>query len=484
MATATFYTTAKRHNSTFIPTGGTDLNVSLKNGCDLLAPTFYLDYASVPTWSMMQFAGRYYFITGITSLRQDYWQIDADVDVLATYKSDIQATTAFILYDATANNDIIDNRLAVNTTETTVINSAQFAPGLLTATGKIALSVVGDNTTSTYIVTNDQLRQILNFNDVSNTMTRQEIYGDVDVDYSQTEALPDGTEIQTYVKIGEWLKTLAHSIRQNTVILMSGNNPLECLRSAIWYPWDIVGDGTPESIKLGVLNTNVTASPVVNKVRGGSVTVNIPWQASDWRRNAPYHHIYLYIPFIGTTQLSVSDLIGKTSLTVGWAMNKLTGELNVQVTTNTGEIIGVYNAQTAVSIPVGVSNVTPRQVANSIIAGAGAIASAAGGHMLGAAAMAAQSISAISPQITCIGGASGGAAIGLEMNVVCYSVFHNTSAEPNTIAPVIGTPTMAHHSLAQKSGYVQTQYASVSGSMTDTERQRINQMLDGGIYIE
>ena len=76
---------------------------------------------------------------------------------------------------------------------------------------------------------------------------------------------------------------------------MSGNNPLECLRSAIWYPWDIVGDGTPESIKLGVLNTQVTASPVVNKGRGGTVTVNIPWQASDWRRNAPYHQIYLYI---------------------------------------------------------------------------------------------------------------------------------------------------------------------------------------------
>jgi len=484
MATATFFTTAKRHNSTLIPTGGTVLNVSLKNGCDLLAPTFYLDYASVPTWSMMQFAGRYYFITGVTSLRQDYWQIDAEVDVLATYKADIQATTAFILYDATPNSDIIDNRLAVNTTETTLINSAQFAPGLLTATGKIALSVVGDNTTSTYIVTNDQLRQILNFNDVTNTMTRQEVYGDVDTDYSQTAALPDGTEIQTYIKIGEWLKTLAHSVRQNTVILMSGNNPLECLRSAIWYPWDIVGDGTPETIKLGVLDTQVTASPVVNKVRGGSVTVNIPWQASDWRRNAPYHQIYLYIPFVGTTQLSVSDLIGKTSLTVGWAMNKLTGELNVQVTTNTGEIIGVYNAQTAVSIPVGVSNVTPRQALNSIIAGAGAIASAAGGHMLGAAALAAQSISAISPQITCIGGASGGAAIGLEMNVICYSVFHNTSAEPNTIAPVIGTPTMAHHSLAQKSGYVQTQDASVSGSMTDTERQRINQLLDGGIYIE
>lgn len=484
MATATFFTTAKRHNSTLIPTGGTVLNVSLKNGCDLLAPTFYLDYASVPTWSMMQFAGRYYFITGITSLRQDYWQIDAEVDVLATYKSDIQATTAFVLYDATANNDIIDSRLAVNTSETTVINRASFAPGLLSGTGKIVLTVVGSNTTNAYIIRNDQLAQILNSADVQNAMSQQNVYGGVDVDYSQTEALPDGTEIETYVKIGEWLKTLAHSIRQNTVILLSGNNPLECIRSAIWYPWDIVGDGLPENIHLGLIDTQVQAASIVSKVRYGSTTINIPWQASDWRRNAPYHQIYLYIPFIGTVQLSASDLVGKTSLTVGWAFNKLTGEMNVQVTTNEGDIVGVYHAQTAVSIPVGVSNISPGQAMNSILSGAGAVAAAVSGNLFGAAALAAQSISAISPQITCIGGASGGAAIGLELDVVCYSVFHNTSAEPNTIASVIGTPTMAHHSLAQKTGYVQTQDASVSGSMTDTERQRINQLLDGGIYIE
>lgn len=71
---------------------------------------------------MMQFAGRYYFITGITSLRQDYWQIDAEVDVLATYKSDIQATTAFILYDAAANSELVDTRLAVQTTKTAAEN--------------------------------------------------------------------------------------------------------------------------------------------------------------------------------------------------------------------------------------------------------------------------------------------------------------------------------------------------------------------------
>lgn len=118
MATATFYTTAKRHNSTLIPSGGTDLSVSLKNGCDLLAPTFYLDYNQVPTWSMMRFAGRYYFITGITSLRQDYWQIDAEVDVLATYKAQIRATRPFVLYADINNTEIIDNRLATKTTAT------------------------------------------------------------------------------------------------------------------------------------------------------------------------------------------------------------------------------------------------------------------------------------------------------------------------------------------------------------------------------
>lgn len=490
MATATFFTTAKRHNSTLIPTGGTVLNVSLKNGCDLLAPTFYLDYASVPSWSMMEFAGRYYFITGVTSLRQDYWQIDAEVDVLATYKADIQATTAFVLYDATANSDIIDSRLAVNT-QASVRSFATFlAPNQLTAAGKYVITVVGDESTQSFIVTDSDIKDIIKSTKIKSAFEGQDAMEQPDIDFSMAEQLPTGTDLETYIKIGEFVKSGVRTARQAAEISFSGDNPLDCIRSAIWYPWDVSGDGASQEIKLGtLLGTGVYARPIINKIIGNVIPVTIPWQANDWRRNSPYHHIYLYIPFVGMIQLSNADIIDVNTIHVGWSLNRLTGEFAVQVMRDYGEegagnIIGVYSADTAAAVPIGSSNISPRQAINALVTGIGAAASVVSGNVFGAAALAAQSIGAISPSISCIGGASGGASYGLDMNIICFTVFHDTSAEPNTIAPVIGTPTMAHHSLAQKTGYVQTQDASVGGSMTDTERQRINQLLDGGIYIE
>lgn len=491
MANATFYKTSKRHNSTLQPSGsGTVIDVQLKNGSDIIAPVFLLSLTSLPDYSMMVFEGRTYFITGISSVRDNLWEISAEVDVLATYKSNILATTAFVLYDSTANNDIIDSRLAVNT-QASVNSFATFiAPNQLTAAGKYVITVVGDESTQSFIVTDTDIKDIIKSTKIKSAFEGPDAMQQPDYDFSQAEQLPDGTDIETYIKIGEFIKSGVRTSRQAAEISFSGDNPLDCIRSAIWYPWDVSGDGALQEIKLGtLLKTGVYARPIINKIIGNVIPVTIPWQANDWRRNSPYHHIYLYIPFIGMIQLSNSDIIDVNTIHVGWSLNRLTGEFAVQVMRDYGEegagnIIGVYSADTAAAVPIGSSNISPRQAINALVSGIGAAASAVSGNVFGAAALAAQSIGAISPSISCIGGASGGASYGLDMNIICFTVFHNTSAEPNTLAPVIGTPTMAHHSLAGKTGYVQTQQFSVSGSMTDTERSRINMLLDGGIYIE
>ena len=114
-----------------------------------------------------------------------------------------------------------------------------------------------------------------------------------------------------------------------------------------------------------------------------------------------------------------------------------------------------------------------------------AVGAAASGNIGLAASMAVSSLTSLSPTITSIGGGSGGAASGLDLRVHCTTVFHDTNVAPNSIAATIGTPTLAQQSLAGKTGYVQTQNASVQGdNMSDAARQEINAMCDGGIYIE
>ena len=44
MASAIFYNAAKKENSTLRPSGGTTIDVKLKDGTDLISPVFILNY--------------------------------------------------------------------------------------------------------------------------------------------------------------------------------------------------------------------------------------------------------------------------------------------------------------------------------------------------------------------------------------------------------------------------------------------------------
>ena len=228
-----------------------------------------------------------------------------------------------------------------------------------------------------------------------------------------------------------------------------------------------------------------------NRILRDTATVSIPWQASDWRRNAPYHEIFLYNPFAGLIQLSNSDLIGVSSLTIKATIDLLTGDTLFEVMAGS-RCINQTTANIAASFPIGASNITPANVASNMLSAAGNAAGIAGNAMtmnIGGAVQSgigmAQSIfNAMQPSSTCVNGGGGGAAMGLSGTVYCYTIFHDTSDAPSDTNPVMGSPTMAVKSLGSLSGYVQTSGAAIRGNMLDSERQQLNSLLDGGIFIE
>ena len=121
------------------------------------------------------------------------------------------------------------------------------------------------------------------------------------------------------------------------------------------------------------------------------------------------------------------------------------------------------------------------------IAGAAAIASGGSAATLAAFTGGALSLANdISGQPTCIGSNMGGAILGVTDQVVCYSVFHDTSVQPSSISAERGTPYNGVLALSGLPGtpFVQTSGASVAGTMTDTEREEINNIMDGGFYLE
>lgn len=476
MSTLTMYNFSKRKNSTAAPaSAGVDFDVTLKDRTDILNPVFRLALASFPAYNYAQFLGRYYFVTGIESVTADIWDISCSVDVLATYKSAIQNTSAFVMYDTTTNTEIADSRLSTKTTRTISSASASFAT--LGSGLSAVITLIGKESTTTFITGVSNARYILS-----------------SIETAVDNALPD-INVGDITDVPEALEVLFNGIMAVGRTIMTTGNAPACVRSAFIVPIDSSSIwGASGDVYLGQFDTGynwktipTTGARVVKDV----LTVQIPWQANDWRRNAPYHEVYLYIPYVGFINMPVADLIGETNISIETSLDVASGDAIFRVYTSSGTI-AQYNASLAVPLPVGASNVTPMQMLNagaSAIGGlVGGVASGVGGNVGGMLHGGLSGITGffnnMQPLPSCVGANGGGAVYGLENKVYCYTVFHDTNVSPDSVSAIMGTPARAVKSLSGLSGYVQTVGASVAGLMTDSERDAINNLLNGGVYIE
>lgn len=473
----TLWKFSKRENSTAIPSAsGTELDILLKDRTQILSPVFLLELSTYPDYNYALFEGRYYFITQIECLREDLWSLSCRVDVLGTYKASIQASSAFVLYDTSVNTEICDNRLSTKTTRTVGGSSAVFAT--LGAGLSAVVTVVGKSSTTSFITTVSNARGILN-----------------SIDTAINTALPH-ISVGSITDVPEALEVLFNGITDVGRKILSTGNAAECVRNAFMLPVDYTNIwGAWTRVYLGEFDTGqnwkIVPSTGSDRIVKDVLTVQIPWQATDWRRNAPYHEIYLYIPYVGFINMPVADLIGETNISIETSLDVASGDAIFRVYTSSGTI-AQYNASLAVPLPIGASNITPMQMLN---AGASAIGGITGGVLSGVAGNAAGMIHGglsgitgffnnMQPLASCIGANGGGAVFGLENKVYCYTIFHDTNVLPDSVSAIMGTPTREVKSLSGLSGYVQTIGASVSGSMLDAERSEINKLLDGGIYIE
>ena len=474
--TVNFYSFSKRDNSTAVPTVALNsYSCTLKEGTSLLDPVLLLEYAGIPKWSHFSMEGRYYKVTDIRSIRTNLIEVSGTVDVLASWKSEIQASTAFVAYDTSSNSEISDHRLSLKTTQTTVVNSDTFST---VGSGTCAvLSITGEGSTASWAMSVSDARTILN------TM-------DTWMDGSDIAPIPPGGSLDVMEAIDTFVDSFVKVCRQ----LLASGKVSDCIKSARICPWpaSICGDAG-SNIKLGQYGSGKNGykiDPAYGKITDTCV-IDIPWQASDWRRNAPYHELYLYIPYIGVIALSPSDLIGETQILVNVHLYLMTGDASITVRTATRQI-AQYNTNLSAPFEIGASNASP---AAAFASGAAAIGGAVAAVFTGGGAAIAAGVGAGSAAIqgvtnniqgmpSSIGGNAGGAVFAVGNTCYLASIFHDTNVSPSSVSGIIGTPTNAVKSLSGLSGYVETRNASVSGAMTDRERVAINRYLDGGIYIE
>ena len=423
----------------------------LKENCSLENPVFIVS-TPITDYTYVEAFGHYYFVSDIVNINATQSEIHCGLDPMATYKSEIGATTAFVMYDTTSNSELPDERLSTETTASYAIQTGTLRSDLSEA-GSFIVSLNGVKKVGSYVVPHSTIELLV----------------------------PDITTVfDTFIQGTDPFDAIRDSIKQ----LVGSGQISQNIRDVRWIPFQITGDQTT-LLEVGmyeVLNANgvqVGGSKIIDRLsKMTSSAVAIPWQFSDWRNSDAYTQISVYIPFVGLVTYPASALKGSTSLYFRTSLDKVTGELAIEVITNTGVTLGTYGASTGVAIPVGSSTVGSMNIVNSIMTGIAAIKNTS------VAGLAGSIINAVQPISQSVGGISSGAGSGLDHNVKVISICHDTIVTPSSVSSAMGTPAMAVKTLGNLSGYIQCSGASVSGSMHAGDREAINGMLNGGFFYE
>lgn len=458
-------TVKKRVNSTLQPTLSTTYSVLLKNGCSIDNPVFYL---SAPSFSdnYVIWNGRYYFVTDITYETNTRTAVSCTLDVLATYKSDIVASTQFVSYSSVSGGTWLpDTRIPVKVRPT--VSRTTAATSIFSVSGHYILSVVGVNGCKVFAVTESTLSAILNSistwkTDFENDVMQSLVFADTD------------------------LKNLATALARTGAIGNTWENTTQCIRSCHWIPYVINGGTGGVNIWLGDYNTGQSGRLLDSLVpETGSLYVTIPWQFSDWRR-VQCEDIYLYIPLVGTISIPSENIAHASTLEIKYSYTLTDGAVSFEVLAGT-EVVGTYGANCAAQVPVGILQaVGAGQMLNTIAQGAEKAAAASiGGAVIAAAGIAYDVKSqSMSKNLSCIGGIGGGAGSGLDKSVYCTSVAHDTIVTPSSMQATMGVPTMQPLVLSSCSGFCQCANAHVAIDSEYSIMERVDAYLNSGFYIE
>ena len=225
-----FYKINKKVNSTLIPSGtGTTYNVVLKSPSSIINPRFELNqYLDVNYCYVAEF-NRYYFINEIR-YENPLWVYSCNVDVLASFKTEIGSSSKYVLRSASQRNDLILDMSSPLNGEVSRDGENQISPASNFSTGYFVVGVVGNNASG----------QTLYQLDVNGFRTL----------LSSLLTTADGYDW------GDFTRGMINSIM----------NPFEYITSCRWYPVSMQRGIPITSINAGLWGCDVSGH-IINGVR-------------------------------------------------------------------------------------------------------------------------------------------------------------------------------------------------------------------------
>lgn len=494
MPTIYFGSVSKRKNSTLQPTLSSSYDCIIKQPCSIDNPTFVIQDSSFSmAFNYAKWDNTYYFIDSIVSVRNDIWEVSCVIDVLATYKTEILASTQYVCYSSIAGNTwLADTRIPV--LKSTTVSKATASMGIFNTTGFYVLSVVGKTGCETFCVNKSTLTGLIS--EIQNWQDDgiNNIVNNLPSAPSGSSTTEDALDTLSGVLIG-----LQEASTRTGFIGNAFSNAPACIRSCIWVPFNLSDfSGGSHAIWLGNYDTTKAGFELNGSPTTGSVSVNIPWHFSDWRRGY-CEDVYLYLPLVGMVGLSSDSLTHASSITVKYSATGTDGTVCYQVISG-NEIIGSYGGQCSANYPIGINQqASAGEVVTSVANGASKMVNAAinssvspisaaavaGGVAIEGVKAGYETLNiANSTHLTCIGGIGGGAGVGLDLSITCYTVAHDTVVAPADMKDTMGLPTMKAMALSTLTGYCQCANAHVAAPAMGAELDAIDLYLNSGFYIE
>lgn len=260
-------------------------------------------------------------------------------------------------------------------------------------------------------------------------------------------------------------------------------DPMQAILGLSIVPGPIPSTGA-QVVKVGNISTGVTMNKATTQyidIDCGTLNVEEFWGA--YLDYEPYTKAEIYLPYIGTHQIAVDDIMGK-AVHIKYHIDILSGACAAEIKCG-GSVLYTFIGSVAVSIPVTGNDWT--NVINGVLSIAGAVGSmvATGGASAPAAAgeIASAAVNSLKPNIEKSGSVSGGGGL-MAGKVPVLILTRPRQALPASQNSFTGYPAFITRSLGEVSGYTEVHKIRLGGiSATDAELDEIKNLLKGGVIL-
>lgn len=455
--TVSFATGSKRDNSTRQLSMTSSYECNFKNGCSMLNPTLLLEISSstFPDFTAFKIENKYYTVTDIRSVRNNLFEVSGEIDVLATYKNAIGATTEYVTRSSSAYNlDILDTMYptSASTSITQIefdelhgdfVNTGSFVIGISNGVSALSAGV------AYYAIDANTMRDFLHF-------------------------MFEGT----------WMVASDISVELQKELV----NPMQYIDSIKWYPFNIVTSGAiglnPQNMKFGywdsgivghLINANDTVVPFAESI---TIPSHPQYSRGHYLNGSPYTLLSLQCYTFGQIPIDSNIFVSNSTLTLAIGVDVITGLARLTLRSGSNAI-PFYTKYGDIGVNCKVSQITQGffEAAGAITGGASALVLRS--DFMGFTSGIVSGIEALQPQLT----SNGSNGSRMAFNNSPRLTIKRQNLVDEDIAQ-LGRPLCSPRVINTLSGYIKCEHVDIDIAASAEVKRKIIHYMETGFFYE